>query len=349
MDAPVSRISGESPAVARDAVPPRPASSRPRCADGYPAGVRVISLLPSTTEILFAIGAGDDVVGVTSDCDYPAEVRSLPVVSSAALQAGLSSKEIDEQVRARMAAGEELYGLDHALVADLRPDVIVTQDLCAVCAVDVSTVDEAIAAIGCDATVVTVDPSTLEDVVRSIELLGEVVGRDREARRLVASLRGRLAAVAAAVSGPPRPRTLVLEWTDPPFAAGHWVPDMVDAAGAEPILCARGGRSVPIGWDQIEASEPEVIVVAPCGFHLDAAFRLATELRDAPQLPGDAQLWAVDADSSFVRPGPRLVDGIEALAAIAHAGTVRDRPDVARYVGTTSAKTKPSRSTISPT
>jgi iron complex transport system substrate-binding protein len=311
--------------------------------------VRVISLLPSTTEILFAIGAGDDVVAVTSDCDFPPEVRTLPVVSSAALPSGLSAGEIDDLVRARMAAGEDLYHLDADLFRELRPDVVVTQDLCAVCAVDVATVDDAIASLGCDATVVTVDPSTLEDVLRSIEVLGEVTDRAREASGVLASLRARLDMVAHAVHGRPRPRTLVLEWTDPPFAAGHWVPDMVDAAGANPILCDHGGRSVPIEWDHIEHSDPDLLVVAPCGFHLELAVEFATGLLCDPRLPGGAEVWAVDADAAFVRPGPRLVDGVEALAGLAHQGVVPMRPELARYVGTTSAKTKPSRSSTTPT
>lgn len=311
--------------------------------------MRVVSLLPSATEILFALGAGDDVVGVTSDCDFPAEARTRPVVSAAVLTAGLSSSEIDAQVRERLAAGDDLYRLDESRFAALRPDVIVTEDLCAVCAVDVSTVDEAIAALGCDAAVVTLDPSTLDDVLASIEVLGGVVGRTDAAERLVSSLRARLDAVARAVAGRGRPRLAVLEWTDPPFAAGHWVPDMVGAAGAESVVGSRGARSVPIEWSVLDDVAPDVVVVAPCGFHLEPAATLATELLASDALPRNAAVFAVDADAAFVRPGPRLIDGVEALAGIVHPEVVATRSELARYIGTTSANTKPSRSSTTPT
>ena len=280
--------------------------------------MRVVSLLPSTTEILFAIGAGDDVVGVTFECDHPAEARSRRIVSTSTLPEGLSPAEIDLEVKARMAAGEDLYRLEEGALRDLDPDVVVTQDLCAVCAVDVGEVDEALDHLGCRAEVVTVDPMGLDEVLRSIEVLGAVTGREEAARRLVASLRDRLAAVAAAVAGRPRPRVAVLEWTEPYFCAGHWVPDLVDAGGGEPVLAAPGARSHQIDPASVVSADPDLVVVAPCGYRLAGACELAERLVASGALPARADVWAVDADALFVRPGPRVVEGVEAVAGICH-------------------------------
>ena len=198
--------------------------------------MRVVSLLPSTTEILFAVGAGDDVVGVTFECDHPPAARERRVVSTSAMPEGLGPKEIDDFVGAALAAGEDLYRLDADALADLDADLVVTQDLCAVCAVDVGTVDEALGFLGCRAEVATIDPHTLDDVLASITELGRITGRDEQATGLVTELEARLATVAERVAGLDRPRVLVLEWTDPPFAPGHWIPEMVTLAGGEPVL-----------------------------------------------------------------------------------------------------------------
>jgi iron complex transport system substrate-binding protein len=187
-----------------------------------------------------------------------------------------------------------------------------------VCAVDVSVVDDALAYLGSTARVVTTDPHTLEEVLASIEELGAVCGREKAAHELVASCIARLRAVAAKVAGRPRRRLLVLEWTDPPFAPGHWIPQMIDSAGGIAALGVVGERSYRVGWDQVAASEPDVVVAAPCGFDLAACAELARELVAADQLPESIPVWAVDANASFARPGPRLVDGVEALAAILH-------------------------------
>jgi iron complex transport system substrate-binding protein len=306
--------------------------------------VRIVSLLPSTTEILFALGAGDDVVGVSSDCDHPEAARRRPVVSTSRLDEGLALEAIDAAVRDQLSTGDSLYRLDEDLLRSLEPDVIVTQDLCAVCAVDVSTVDDAVRSLGCSAEVVTIDPSTLVDVLESITRLGDVVGRHVEAEVMIASLRRRLDAVSSAVSGRPRPGVLVLEWTDPPFGPGHWVPDLVSAAGATAVLGNPGGVSRRLDWAEVHAAGPDVIVVAPCGFHLDDAARIGQALLTSGVLPAGVALWGIDADAAVVRPGPRLVDGVEALAALAHPGAVPERSELVRYLGTTSANTKPSRS-----
>ncbi|MBA2507193.1 MAG: ABC transporter substrate-binding protein [Nocardioidaceae bacterium] len=280
--------------------------------------MRIVSLLPSTTEILYGLGAGNDIVGVTFECDYPAAARGTRIVSTSSLPCGLTPAEIDLAVSERLAAGEDLYHLDAGALADLDADVVVTQDLCAVCAVDVGVVDEALAHLGCAAQVVTVDPHTLAEVLDSIEQLGAVCGRQAAASELVAGLRGRLDAVAATVRGQPRPRALVLEWTDPPFAPGHWVPEMVEAAGGTSVLGVPAAPSQRVGWEAVRASAPEVIVSAPCGFALPASVALAGELVAGQQLPAHVPVWAVDANASFARPGPRLVDGVQALAAIMH-------------------------------
>jgi iron complex transport system substrate-binding protein len=291
--------------------------------------VRVVSLLPSTTEILFAIGAGDDVVGVTFECDFPPEARNRRIVSTTALPSGLTPAEIDAEVRARLAAGEDLYRLDEGALRSLDPDVVVTQDLCAVCAVDVANVTDALDHLGCRAEVVTIDPMTLDEVLASIATLGKVAGREDQASVLTDALVERLDRVRAAVAGRAMPRLAVLEWTDPLFSAGHWVPDMVVAGGATSVLGSRGQRSCQIDADTVAEAAPDLIVVAPCGYGLDGAADLATALLEGGQLAGGAGVWAVDADAAFVRPGPRLVDGVEALAAIAHPDVVPPRPDLA--------------------
>jgi iron complex transport system substrate-binding protein len=316
---------------------------------GYVARVRIVSLLPSTTEILFAIGAGPEVVGVTFECDYPDEARSRRVVSTSAMPSGLSVAEIDALVRERLARGDDLYHLDAGALAELDPDLVVTQDLCAVCAVDVSSVDAAMAYLNGRGAVLTIDPSTMDDVLDSITLLGTATGHEPNAAALVGSLRARLDAVARNVAGRAQPRVLVLEWTDPPFTAGHWVPDLVTAAGGTPVLGCRGAPSVQVSRAELEEASCEYVIVAPCGYHLEAACTLAEAVLSSGVLAPGAEVWAVDADSSFVRPGPRLVDGVEALAGIWHGDVAASRADVARYVGRTSANTNPSRSTTSPT
>lgn len=283
--------------------------------------MRIVSLLPSATEMLFALGAGDDVVGVTFECDHPPEARDRRVVSTSALPEGLSSAEIDAAVSARLAGGEDLYHLDRGALADLDAQLVVTQDLCAVCAVDVSVVDDALAWLGCRADVVTLDPQGLNEVLASVRQLGVAVGRDAEATGLVTALTGRLARVREAVAGRRRRRTLVLEWTDPPFAPGHWVPEMVEVAGGHSVLGTTGEKSYRTTWEAVAGSAPEVVVCAPCGYDLAASVPLAEQVVAAGVLPPGVPVWAVDANASFARPGPRLVDGVETLAALLHPET----------------------------
>ena len=279
--------------------------------------MRIVSLLPSTTEILFDIGAGDDVVGVTFECDHPVEARSRTIVSTSAMPEGLTPAEIDAYVADAMRNGEDLYHLDEGALAGLDADLVVTQDLCAVCAVDVSVVDDALSHLGCTAEVLTIDPHTLEEVLASVRTLGKATGTEERAAAVVASLRTRLDDVVRRTADRPRPRVLVLEWTDPPFAPGHWVPEMVQAAGGESSLGTPGEKSVRVTWDDAARSHPDVIVCAPCGYGLQGSRELAEQAIAAGTLP-EVPVWAVDANASFARPGPRLVDGVEALAGILH-------------------------------
>jgi iron complex transport system substrate-binding protein len=284
--------------------------------------VRIVSLLPSATEIVFALGRGDDLVGVTFECDYPPEARTRRVVSTSALPGGLTAAEIDAVVTARIAAGEDLYRLDRDALTDLDADLVLTQDLCAVCAVDVSEVDDALEYLGCTAAVLTLDPRSVPEVLTSIVTVGEHVGALDTAQSLTDALRDRLAALDRALAGAPRPPVLVLEWTDPPFTAGHWVPDLVTAGGGSAVLADPGRDSRRVDWDAVRAAPAEIVVVAPCGYHLDASAELGRALVGRGAVPGGAEVWAVDADSYFVRPGPRVVDGAEIVAGILHPDLV---------------------------
>lgn len=296
------------------------------------SAVRIVSLLPSATEILFAVGAGADVVGVTFECDYPPEARRRRIVSNTTLPEGLTPAQIDAAVRARIAAGEDLYTLDEGALREMDPDLVVTQDLCAVCAVDISEVDVALEHLGCRANVLTLDPMTLDEVLGSVETVGRATGFEESATALVLTLRQRLAEVSRRVALRRPPRMAVLEWTDPPFSSGHWVPDMIEAAGGLAVLGDSGRRSEQIEWAAVAAARPEVIIVAPCGYRLDGAAKLARDLGASGLLPPDVPVWAVDADAAFVRPGPRIVDGVATLAHIAHPEVMPSPPGMSVQV-----------------
>lgn len=293
--------------------------------------MRVVSLLPAATEIAYALGLGPDLVGVTFECDEPPAARvEKTVVVGGRDTGGMDPREIDDWVRGRAAAGEDLYTLHAGALRDLRPDVILTQDLCRVCALPAGDVAAALDHLGCRADVVSLDPHTLAEVLDSIRTVGRHTGTEAAAEALVGRLRERLDAVAAAVADRPRPRVAVAEWVDPPYTAGHWVPDLVTAAGGEPVTGRSGGRSVATDWAAIAAARPDVVVVAPCGFHLDAAVGQArTAVAALPGLP----VWAIDADGLVVRPGPRLVDGVEALAAVLHPDRVPPTTAAVRVSG----------------
>ena len=273
--------------------------------------MRIVSLLPSTTEILFALGVGEDVVGVTFECDFPAEARGRRVVSGTTMPEGLDPAGIDAWVAAATAAGEDLYTLDAGALSDLDPDLVLTQDLCAVCAIDVDTVDEALAHLVCRAEVLSFDPHTIAEIADSVRAIGRAVGREQEAEQLAATVDALDAARAQA--GTTRPRVVVLEWTDPPYAPGHWIPEMVEAAGGECVLGTAGARSVRTTWDEVAAARPDLVVVAPCGFDREGARAQERALLATGVLPPGVPTYAVDANAHWARPGPRVVEGVEDL------------------------------------
>ena len=290
--------------------------------------MRIVSLLPSATEIVFALGLEDDLVARTDECDHPAGVVDVPVVSRQAIpyDSGLAADAIDRRVTELVAAGEPLYSLDADRIRELRPDLILAQDLCRVCAVPSGHVEEALATIGCDAEVLSLDPMTLDDVLDTLLAVGGLTGALGRAGALVLDLRRRLDAVRAAVAGRPAPRTLTLEWREPPFGGGHWVPDMVVTAGGTPMLSASGEVSRRLTWEEIEAADPEVVVFMPCGYDLARATREAEGLPDVPALRG-REAFVVDATSYFSRPSPRVVEGVEALAWALHPEVVPPPPE----------------------
>lgn len=287
--------------------------------------MKIVSLLPSATEIVFALGCGDQLAGVSFECDYPAAARAVPVVSGTALPAthpatgeGLTAGRIDEEVSTRVAAGEPLYTLDEARIRSIGPDVILAQDLCRVCAVPSGAVEEALDVIGCRAEVVSLDPDRLDDVIDCVGVVGRATGTVGVADALMADLRARVAAVRRRVAGRPRPRVFVLEWSDPPFNGGHWVPDMVEAAGGVPVLATPGERSRRLEWDEIAAEDIDVTVFSPCGFDLEGSVAQAATFLDRPESAALGRVVAVDANAYFSRPGPRVVDGVELLADLLH-------------------------------
>ncbi len=289
--------------------------------------MRIVSLIPSATEIVFALGLGDELVGVTFECDFPTDPRpSRQVVVGGLDTHGLQPEEIDALVRSKIAAGEDLYRLDEDRFRSCQPTHVLTQDLCRVCALPAGEADAALERLGCEADVTTLDPHTIDEVFATIVDAGRSLGALDRAEALVSDLHSRIGRVSDQVSGRARPSVFMLEWSDPPFLSGHWVPDLVEAAGATPVLAQAGGRSVPTDWSTIAEHDPDVVVVAPCGFGLDGAAEQAETVLD--RLPERAQVWAIDADGLVVRPGPRLTDGIEALATVFHP-TMFDAPHAA--------------------
>ena len=271
--------------------------------------MRIVSLLPGATETLFALGLGDRVVGVTHECDHPAAAGSLPSVTVSALALdGMDGGEIDRRVGEAVASGVELYRVDAAAVRALAPDLIVAQDVCEVCAVGADQVERELAGV----PIVRQHQHSLEDVLTSIEDLASACGVDGTA--LVAGLRGRIQAVAREAAGRPRVRGVFLEWLDPPYGAGHWTPDLLDLAGIDDPLARPGRPSVPLSWEDVEAARPDLLLLAPCGFEDAEARREAERMSDAIARVGAAKVVVFDGSAYFNRPGPRLVDSLEALA-----------------------------------
>jgi iron complex transport system substrate-binding protein len=294
--------------------------------------MKIVSLLPSATEIVYALELEDHLVGVSCDCDYPLDVSTKPVVSHSSLSIDGSSTpaNIDEDVRANMSASEPIYRLDRELVRTLQPDLILAQDLCRVCAVPSGHVTEALATIGCSAEVLSLDPHGLFDVLDDIARVARVTGSDQSGERLMVSLRARIEAVRAATAGLESVAVLALEWADPPFTGGHWIPEMVSLAGGREVLGVTG-PSRSCTWTEIADADPEVVVFMPCGFGLGEAVEQAAGLLEVPELAAlsaarQGRVVAVDGSSYFSRPGPRLVDGLEILAWVLHPALFPEPP-----------------------
>jgi iron complex transport system substrate-binding protein len=287
---------------------------------------RIVSLLPSATEIIVRLGLADSLVGRSNECTYPPEVEHLPVVTAARIDPReLESVEIDRQVRAAIADGRSLYAVDAALIDKLRPDVIVTQDLCAVCAVSSGELGSA-CPVG--AEVISLDPSTLDEVAASIETLASRLGVPERGRELAGEMRHSIDEVrrstdAAIRAGASRPRVFVAEWIDPPFVPGHWLPGMIEAAGGEALLAEPGRPSHPTTWDAVSAADPELLVIAACGFDAEEAARRSAHL-DLERLAPNARGVVVDGDAYYSRPGPRLADGVRQLGHLLHPDAVPD-------------------------
>ncbi len=289
--------------------------------------MRIISLIPSATEMLFALGLGPDVIAVTHECDYPPAALELPKVTRDVLPEGLTPAQIDAAVKERTLAGESIYELDTGLLEDLRPDLIVTQELCSVCAVSSDDVREIAQQLDPQPRVISLDPHTLGEVLGDASTLAEATDSNDAAVDLVGDASDRIDRVMVAVQeARSRPRVAALEWLDPPFAAGHWTPQLIDYAGGEDVLGFPGENSQETTWETVQAAQPDVVIVMPCGYDAEIAHREAEMHRDQLAALGAGEVVAVDASAYFSRPGPRIIDGLELLASILHPEVFPEAP-----------------------
>jgi len=291
--------------------------------------MRIVSLIPSATEILFALGAGDAVVGVSQECDFPPEAVNRPRVVTCTIDPNAASSAIDEQVRDKTRRGEPLYRLDLELLQQLKPDLIITQALCDVCAVKATDVQQALGSLSHRPQILSLDPHELADVIRDVRTVGRAIDRGWDAEGLADQLAQRLETIRRTTASlGKRPRVFCLEWLSPPMTAGHWVPEMVEAAGGVEVLGQAGERSRTVTWAEILQARPEVLVLMPCGFSIDRTRRELSQLEarsEWPQLPAVQQgrVYLVDGPTLFNRSGPRLVDGVELLATLLHPDQAR--------------------------
>jgi len=288
---------------------------------------RIVSFLPAGTEMVHALGAGGELVGRSHECDYPSSVQALPVVSRPSLILDDASPEaIDHAVADQMKSGDTLYRIDEVLLRDLRPDVILTQNLCRVCAPSGDELTRAVRKFQLQPEVLFLTPRNIAEIIENIVTVGRAIGRPAEAEALVRDHDERLQKVRAAVAMAPTRRVVFLEWTEPLFCGGHWVPEMISLAGGEDPLGRAGEDSVRMDWDDVARAQPEMIIVSPCGYRLDRAAELARKMARI----SDATVYAVDANAYFARPGPRVVEGVELLAHLFHPDLVpwqhADRP-----------------------
>jgi iron complex transport system substrate-binding protein len=284
--------------------------------------VRIASLVPSATEMLFALGLGDQVVAVTHECDFPREAASRPHLTRSVIAEGLAAGEIDVAVRDAVGAGRHLYELDEEALRALEVDLICTQAVCDVCAVSYEDVRAVAARLPSRPELISLDPERLADVVSDVTRLGEAAEVPEAAVALRARLDSRLELVREAVAGAPRPRVLALEWLDPLFVGGHWVPEMIELAGGEDAIGTAGAKSRTASWEEAGAARAEVVVAMPCGWDQVRASREVREHSDRIEALGASRVFAVDAAASFSRPGPRLVEGTELLAHLLHPDRV---------------------------
>jgi iron complex transport system substrate-binding protein len=288
--------------------------------------MRIVSLIPSATEMLFALGLGDDVIAVTHECDYPPAVRDIPKITRDVLEPGLTSAQIDAAVRERTLAGEAIYVLDAESLRDLRPDLIVTQALCSVCAVSIDDVRSVAKEIESRPQVISLDPRTVGEVFGDARTLASATDRTDAAVELVNAAAARIDRVRLAVRNTPRPRVAALEWLDPPFAAGHWTPQLIDYTGGDDVLGFAGEHSEQRSWEAVAAAQPDIVIVMPCGYDAEIAHREAEMHLDELAAVGAGEVVAVDAAAYFSRPGPRIIDGLELLAHILHPDRVPEHP-----------------------
>jgi iron complex transport system substrate-binding protein len=288
--------------------------------------MRIVSLVPHATELLFALGLGDQVIAVTHECDYPPAALQLPHITRDALPTGLSAAEIDAAVRERTERGEAIYELDEGALSALEPDLIVTQALCPVCAVSFQDVAKLAAKLPSKPKVISLDPHTFGETLGDVRTVAEATDRRERGIELVAEIAARIDRVKLAVRSAGRPRVAALEWLDPVFVAGHWTPQLIELAGGEDVLGLPGEHSTAMPWETVTAAQPEIVVVMPCGY--DAARAHLEALAHAGQLAalGARRVVAVNASAYFSRPGPRLIDGLELLAHILHPELVPDAP-----------------------
>jgi len=288
--------------------------------------MRIVSLVPHATELLYALGLGDSVVGVTHECDYPPATAALPRITRDVLPAGLSAAEIDAAVRERTEKGEAIYLLDEEKLAELEPDLIVTQELCPVCAVSYEEVRDVAKKLDPCPTVIALDPKTFGETMGDIRTLAQATDARDAALDLVARQRARVDRVRLALKGARRRRVIAIEWFDPVFIAGHWTPQMIDMAGGTDLLGFAGEHSEQLEWDLLEAAKPEVVVCIPCGYDGPRALAEAEQFGDRLRALRAKEVVALDAAAYFSRPGPRLVDGLETLAHALHPDRVTEAP-----------------------
>jgi iron complex transport system substrate-binding protein len=288
--------------------------------------MRIVSLVPHATELLFALGLGPEVVGVTHECDFPPAALERRKLTRDMLPAGLSAAEIDSAVRERTLNGASIYELDRAALAELEPDLIVTQALCSVCAVSYDDVAELAGELPSRPRVISLDPKTLGETLGDVRTLAEATGRREQGIELVREAASRIDRVRLGVRGLPRPRVVALEWLDPVFVAGHWTPQLIEVAGGTDPLGLPAEPSQTLSWEAVATAEPEIVVVMPCGYDAARAHEEAMTYADELASLKAERVVAVNASAYFSRPGPRLVDGLELLAQILHPERFPDAP-----------------------